>query len=524
MTAALRPGRATLSLAVGRSLPATAPVRETVLLDRNSGFRDACARTMHNPSRTQSAVFRVVSRTLLNSTPQDCSETQNGVVQERLVIPLNEVMGRYQLGQSSAGLCLRAPGVGREFFFEKKLDYFDRECSKRHCVIEMDDRGKVRVRDLSSRNGTWLRRSPGISNRPLDGWEQLRVGVSYPLELHHRIQLGARSSIEYEFLGLTSDAHIRVRYCSKSNDAMIHEHDWEWIPLPPTGEAWHTSHLKDTQGQPCHGAPHFSVNVRQNDDGYYLATISYDEYQGKQTSGYTQTTGSKVYGAELVEYEEYGDSELYQVGYEVLLPGGDSNETRGYSVPESQTPHFFLRSEYLVMRALVDKEGWTTRATLDFSEHLGSRRHSTEITFNRRSVRGDDKKRKSKVELAEHQYYSAEAKSLRHAIVCALVERRLQDQQNPHVDPTWLTSDAIIGLTNFHEISQKDFINNASKWRSDIAKLLEANASEFQRSMGKDIAIPEEQDWKSFVEFNHGPEVFSLRLHPSIQVYATREP
>lgn len=492
-------------------------------IDRKPGMRDSRLRPMHNLSRSHSAVFRVISRSLRDSTPEDCADDQHGVIQERLIIPLNGIMGRYQLGQASAGLCLRAPGVGRECFYEKQLDYFDRECSKRHCVIELDDQGQTRIRDLSSTNGTWLWRAPRAGRQKLGQWEELQVGVSYPLELHQRIQIGDRSDFEYEFLGLTENAQIRIRYCAKNNDAIVHEHDWEWIPLSPNGKPWHTSELKDAKGQPLHGAPHFSVRIHQRDCGSYLAEIEYDSYQGKRAPGYTQETGSKVYGAELVEHDEYGDSELYQVGYELLLPGNSGFETVGHGGPSTDTPHFFLRSQFLVMRALVDEEGWTTKASLHFSEYLTSQRHSTAITFYRTSAKDDANNRLSKDELSPGQYYSEKPKSIRQAIVCALVERRLRDQSTRAQDPGWLTRDDIIGLTKFKELSQKDFSNNASKWRSDIAKFLETNAIEFQRSLNKLVAIPEEQDWKSFVEFKGTPQDLSLRLHPGIRVEATRD-
>lgn len=471
---------------------------------------------MPNPAETLSAMFRVTSRLLQDNT-QDEAHGQGGLVQERLIIPCNSIMGRHQLGQSSAGLCLRGPGVGRERFFEKNLDYFDNECSKRHCIIELDETLTPRIRDFSSTNGTWLWR-PSASKNAQGRWEQLKVGISYRLELHQRIQLGEQSVYEYEFLGLTPNAHIRVRYCSKANDALIHEHDWEWRAIVPDGTPWSTRQMVDPQGHPLHGSPHFSVQVAITSSGSYRANIEYEPWQGKTTSGYIQNSGSAIYGAELVEHDEYGDSEQYQIGYEVLLPGPSEHVTALNASNPRTIPQIFLRSENLSIKVELDSEGWTIKALLFLTRFAELAHQSTEIAFHRARKRRAPSTRFSPDELDADQYYSEQPKSLRHAILCALVKQRLQDQDNATRDPGWISLRQVVGLTDSKELSQREFKNSATTWRIEIAKVLEATAVEVQRRLNQLVGIPQEQDWKSFVEFDTETDNLQLRLHPGILV------
>lgn len=471
-------------------------------------------------SQTHCAVFRVYSRTVRDSAPLDQEEPEEGVVQERLLIPLNAVMGRHQLGQSSSGLCLRGPGVGRECFYEKQLDYFDRECSKRHCIIELDDEGEPRIRDFSSTNGTWVWRSTSSTSSRAGTWERLSVGLSCALKVGQRVQLGHRSNYEYEFLGLVAGAHVRIRYCSKTHDDIIHEHDWEWIMLPCDGSSWSSRELTNAQGETMHQGPHLRVRVEPGPLSGYLAHVEYEDTQLKSKGGYTQSSGSQVYGAELIEHEEYGDSELYQVGYELLLPGRGGQNTALNRDTAIDNRQLFLRSRYLRLHAELDEEGWASRARLDFADFLTAGPYSTELTFNAVRSGGTASPRFEPGELAPEQYYSAHAKSLRHAIVCALIQKRLEDQRKRVQDAGWISQFEVIGLTEFKEISGKEFRNNASKWRNDIGKLLRANATELQRSLHQIVAIPEEQEWTSFVEFRGSKEALSLRLHPGIWVEA----
>lgn len=469
-------------------------------------------------AHTHCAVFRVYSRTVRDSAPLDQDTPEEGIVQERVLIPLNAVMGRHQLGQSSGGLCLRGPGVGRECFYEKQLDYFDRECSKRHCIIELDDEGQPRIRDFSSTNGTWLWRSLASTSSRGGSWERLSAGLSYPLLPGQRIQLGHRSNYEYEFVGLSSDAHIRIRYCAKTHDDLIHEHDWEWISIPPDASLWSSRDLKNSKGELLHQGPHLKVRVEAGTTPGYLAHIEYEGAQQQSKPGYTQTSGSQIYGAELIEHEEFGDSELYQVGYELLLPGRGGQKTALNGDTSIDSRQIFLRSRYLRLRADFDEEGWATRARLDFAEFLTAGPYSTDLTFNAVRNSGSSNERYTPQELAVGQYYSARPKSLRHAIVCALIQKRLDDQRLRVQDPGWISQFEVIGLTESKEISGKEFQNNASKWRNDISKLLLANATELQRNLNQLVAIPQEQDWKSFVEFRGSKDDLSLRLHPGIWV------
>lgn len=469
--------------------------------------------------KTHCAVFRVVSLEVQRANPEDMGTPGHGVIQERLILPLNSIMGRSQLGQAGAGLGLHAPGVAHSNFFVKKLDFFDNKfCSKLHCFIEVDEYNQVRIRDNSSTNGTWL-----LSRD--QNWVRLEPGSSHALEIQQKIRLGgANSQYEYEYLGLSPHAHIRVRYCSKSNDTLIQGHHWEWMRIPMNGTVWSTRNLQSIDGLALHGGPHFDVQITRAEDGTLRASVGYDAIPNRVPRTFLQKRGSTVYGAELEGHDEDGDSEIYQVGYELLLPGEVEDAiTPILGAPIEHTRRYFLRSSSLRFHAQIDEEGWTTQARIDFANLDPIGVFSTNIKFYRVHQNTPPKEeRLTRAEVVEDGFYSSTPKTIRQAMTCALIERRLRDQRHQEQEPGWVTPEEIVGLTEFRTLDNAKFLRSFKKWRSDLRDQLSNRAIEIQRGLPKYISIPAEQDWLDFVELVDEQDALKIRLHPEIRVEATR--
>lgn len=466
--------------------------------------------------KTHCAVFRATSRDLTSVSPEKFSQPEEVVIQEQVIIPLNAMMGRHQLGQANAGLAVDAPGIAISNYFVQSVDYFDNVyCSGLHCFVEVDHKGQIRIRDNNSTNGTWLLASS-------KSWQRLPAGRSHRLEMGQRIRLGGQNSkYEYEYMGLSSHAHIRIRHCSKNNDALIDTHHWEWMKIPADGQVWSTRELRNPAGVPLHGGPHFEVCVTRNSNGLLQAQIDYERVGNRLPLRFIQTEGSSIYGAELWGLDEDWESENYQVGYELLLPG----EIRGMITPivgkevERSCRHFAY-TESLRFDAQLDEEGWASHAHIVLTSLAMLGYYGTEIKFYgvRNIAAANQPARLTPAEIPPNGMYSKTAKSIRQAITCGLIELRRRDQECPDQAPGWMIPDDIVGLTQFRELSAEKFLSNFKKWRSDIRDQLLMTSTNAQGTLPKYIAIPYEQDWLNFVELETRGETIQVRLHPKIRV------
>lgn len=466
--------------------------------------------------KTHCAVFRATSRDFTRTTVDESDEPEQVVIQEQVIIPLNAMMGLNQLGQSNAGLGIDAPGIASGNFFIQSVDYFDNVyCSALHCFVEVDHEGLIRIRDNNSTNGTWLYSSDR-------GWHRLPAGRSHLLEMGQRIRLGGKNSkYEYEYLGLSSHAHIRIRHCSKSNDTLIDTHHWEWMKIPADGRVWSTRELRNQAGVPLHGGPHFDVCVTRDSNGSLQAQIDYDRVANRLPLRFIQTEGAGIYGAELWDLQEDCEAENYQVGYELLLPGaipGAVTPIVGKEVERSS--RYFAHTTSLRFDAQVDDEGWASHAHVVLASLAKLGYYGTEIKFYgvQNRARASLPARLTPAELPPNGMYSKTAKSIRQAIICGLLELRRRDQESPNQEPSWLTPSDIVGLTQYRELSDEKFLSNFKKWRSDIRDQLLTTSAVAQGTLPKYIAIPYEQDWLNFVELETQGQKIRARLHPKIRV------
>lgn len=466
--------------------------------------------------KTHCAVFRAMSRDLTRQSKDDSETADEVVIQEQVIIPLNAVMGRDRVGQGNSGLGMDAPGIARGNYFIQSVDYFDNVyCSALHCFVEVDHECHIRIRDNNSTNGTWLL----SSNRT---WERLPSGRSHLLEMGQRIRLGGKDSkYEYEYLGLSSHAHIRIRHCSKTNDTLIDTHHWEWMKIPADGRVWSTRNLRTESGTRLHGGPHFDVRVTRDENGSLQAQIDYDRVANRLPLRFVQQQGSSIYGAELWGEDEDWESDNYQVGYELLLPG----EIPGAVTPivgkeDERSSRYFTETKSLRFDARLDDEGWASHAHIELASLARLGNFITEIKFYgvQRSSNESKPARLTLAELSPNAMYSKAAKSIRQAITCGLIEQRRRDQKSPNQDPGWLTPNDIVGLTQYRELSANKFLTNFKKWRSDIRDQLVSTSSGAQRALPKYISTPFEQDWLSFVELEMDGEQPRVRLHPQIRV------
>lgn len=220
------------------------------------------------------AIFRVTRVGADPSLPRSARPRNETVVQEHFLVPLSSVVGRGSLMPAHEQQLVRGPASFGERFHEKQQDYFDQEVSRRHCTIELDPYHRVRVRDLASTNGTWLSRSSPRQQRRQ--WEALLPGRSYLLNAGHGLRLGENSVYQYTYLGLSYDAHVRLRLCAHEMLDLVDMERWEWQRISLQDPPWSTRDgLGSTQG-PLHQGPHFRVSLQAGPNRALQAHVEYD--------------------------------------------------------------------------------------------------------------------------------------------------------------------------------------------------------------------------------------------------------
>lgn len=441
-----------------------------------------------NPlSKNATALFRVHQQNIRSilSTNEDfeCS-----TVQDLFLVPLNSVVGRGSIIPAHEQQRVVGPSSFAKRFHEKKQDYFDQEASRRHCTVEVDDAGRVRIRDLASTNGTWLRHS-SRSRR----WSALSVGRSYRLQPGSQVRLGKNSRYVYEYLGLSSDAYIRVRICSSDNLSLIDLDQWNWKLLSESDGVWSTRDHCDERGEPYHGSPHFDVRLFRSQEGSMLARIEFEPSCLKSSClVHVQSSGHELHGAELEsdtinpesQESELG-SEEYKVVYELALPGTDRDLTSGAEF------RVFLATKTLCLESEIGSEGWPRIARFRFAANQNNMRlPSLELHF--RAAKGDEER----------------SKSFRHAFVRALFEQRIQDiESGLQLDEFgWVNVRIVQKLLGQYDLTETRFRSTVYRWRNDVQNKLAEIAFRIQQSNVTTVAIPDEEDWNCVEEEQVGTE------------------
>lgn len=451
---------------------------------------------MSRLSKHAIALFRVHLHSLPGAlaTADDLACT---VVQDLFLAPLNSVLGRGSIKPAHQQQRVVGPSSFARRFHEKKQDYFDQEVSRRHCTVEVDDVGQVRLRDLASTNGTWLRRSSRARR-----WSSLAVGRSYRLEPGNRVRLGENSRYAYEYLGLSSDAYIRVRLCSSDNLSLIDLNQWEWKLLSESAGIWSTRDHCDERGRPYHGSPHFDVQLSRSETGSMLARV---EFEPSRLNGsglvHMQASGHQLHGAELESVTANSDtqerelaSEEYKVIYELALPGPDKELTSGTGF------RVFLETRSLCLESELDQDGWPQTAKFRFAaKQQNLRLPSLELHF--RAAKGDEDG----------------SKSFRHAFVRALFVQRLQDMKcgTQSEDSGWVDLSTVQELLSQHELTESRFRSSVYRWRNDVQNKLAEAAFRIQLLNITTIAIADEENW-TFLEEEQDGATCRFRLAPAI--------
>lgn len=465
--------------------------------------------------RTASALFRIhgtLNEQSQGRGPSDSStvDSSGRIHQERLVIPLNRMMGRRQLEQPRDELPVYSPGKGGDdFYVVPRLDYFDRMASREHCMIELDDESQVCVRDLGSTFGTMLQRGP--EGAPLE----LTPGISYPLQPGFRLRLGRDSCVEYEFRGITSDIHIRLRYWSRDIEFPLEQTPFEWMPIQRDGGSWSSADMPGFPDSPLHDPPH--IRVRSEVRGEMpMATIELEASAVSSAQRTQQFVGSMIHGADLDTSGEPDIVHHFRVGYELLMPGPSAKETGVAPIN-----HKFLRPKHLRIYAVLDREDWLTHASIAYSHIHTPEQYRTAVGF-----KGDIAQPTTSLQEIELRQTTgiirpgnAKKPSVRKAIVAALLERRRQDLLAPaDREMSWVRRQDIEALRGGEAISEDAFQNNFTRWRSELAGELEQNAFRFRETRAKTLAIPDKVDWNHIVESRSEGGELQLRLGESIDL------
>lgn len=497
------------------------PARSELALDRDPKVWKAGVMSSELDRRARSAVFRIHIQPAQAKPAARPSETTSGtdvvpLRQERLVIPLNRVMGRNQLDQPSSSLSVYGPGEGgEELFIVPTLDYFDRLASRQHCMIELDEQGQVRVRDLGSTYGTFLQRDSSATAKE---WIRLAPGVSYLLLPGQRLRLGEGSVAEYEYTGVTSDVHIRLRYWSRDISFPLECTPFEWTALPSHQGEWSSAKMLGEGDAPLHDPPHLTVRTELR-GGVPVASVELEATSETEPKRTAQYSGSMIHGADLDTSGEPDLVQHFRAGYELLLPGPSSKET-GMGMIE----HTFLRPERLRFHAVLDVRNWISFLSVGFA-HLHTP-HSYQTCLGSKGDGAYDISSLPPLDPAQVsqicRHEGVKALSISKAIAVALVERRRLDlQQGPSKEPGWISKDQVIALRR-SDLSEEKFQNNFTKWRSDVAKKLKTAAAGLRETRAKTCAIPEEADWIRFVETKDDGDCMSIRFVPTVELQFIR--
>lgn len=436
--------------------------------------------------------------------------------QERLVIPLNRIMGRNQLEQPSSSLPVYGPGEGGDaLFVVPTLDYFDRLASREHCMIELDEDGEVRVRDLGSTYGTFLQRHEKMS---ADQWLGLSPGVSYVLVPGQRLRLGQDSVVEYEYTGISSDIHIRLRYWSRDISFPLESSPFEWTAISADGGSWSSASVLGETGPTLHDAPHLTVRCELRGK-VPVATVELEATEVSPSTRTVQVSGSSMHGADLDTSGEPDVVHHFRAGYELLLPGPSRKETG-----MGMIAHTFLQPSHLRFHAVLDARNWLSFVSVGYAHVHTPNNYRTGVEF-----KGDGSY--DTTALAELEYAAVDeirredgikVPSLSKAIVVALIERRRLDRtQGGAQEAGWVTREHVVELRG-QEVSEDQFQNNFTKWRSELAKKLKISAAAFRQTRAKSFAIPEEADWIKFAESKVVDDRMFIRLSPTIEVQFLR--
>lgn len=442
------------------------------------------------------------------------TDGSGAVRQERLVIPLNRIMGRNQLEQPRASLPIYSPGEGGdELFVAPTLDYFDNRASREHCMIELDEGQNVCVRDLGSSYGTLLCRDQG-QGKDLR-WDLLTPGVSYGLKAGYRLRLGVESSVEYEYVGTTPDIHIRLRYWSRDIVFPLECTPFEWVSIPTDGGQWSSAQILGEGGQPLHDGPHLTVRTSLG-EVWPVARVELEATEVSAQKDTVQLSGSMIHGADLDTSGEPDVLHNFRVGYELLLPGPSSKATGlGF------VNHTFLSPQRLKFHAVLDAQGWLSFVAVGYAHVQTPESYRTPVEF-----KGDRSYDTSSLPVSEPHTVSeiarrgddAKKPSLSKAIVVALLEqRRLDLLAGAGAEAGWVSRQAVARVLG-EEFSEEKFQNNFTKWRSELSKKLKITASSFRETRSKTCGIPEEVDWTKFAESRTEEGRLFVRLCPMIEL------
>lgn len=458
---------------------------------------------MHDLAKTATALFRVHQRSLKSRAPGS-SDAVSTVVQDLFIAPLNSIIGRGTLKPAHEQQRVVGPSSLTKRFHEKRQDYFDQEVSRRHCSIEVDDEGKVRIRDLASTNGTLILKSSRAQK-----WITLAAGRSYRLEPGNRVRLGKKSLYEYEYLGLSVDAHIRVRLCSRDNLSLIDMNHWEWKRLLVQDRPWSTRQHCDESGQPYHGAPHFEVRLTRSPQDLLSAEVHFESSHAASNYVYQQASGHALHGAELETITITQDptnrdllSEEYRVVYELALPGHDSDLTAGTDF------RLFLSSNKLQFRNGLDPEGWPQSSSISF----GVEPDGPGVDLHFRAPKS------ASSPTGKDTDSTHSGRSFRHALVKSLTEQRLQDLQTKATPERmgWVGLTTIHALLDDPSLDERRFRSSVYRWKNDLQKKLAEASQEFQLSNIAAIAIADEETWDFLEESVDEDDKPQFRLRPGI--------
>lgn len=471
--------------------------------------------------RAHSAVFRIhiqpeSGRARPHALEMSCGAESVPLRQGCLVIPLNRIMGRNQLEQPSSSLPVYGPGEGGdELFIVPMLDYFDRLASREHCMIELDEQGKVRVRDLGSSYGTFLQRHSSASAKE---WIRLAPGVSYLLLPGQRLRLGEGSVAEYEYTGLTSDVHIRLRYWSRDISFPLEASPFEWTAIPSREGVWSSASVLGDASAPLHDPPHLTVRTELR-GGVPVATVELDATPVSEAKRSVQHSGSMIHGADLDTSGEPDLVQHFRAGYELLLPGPSSKETG-----MGMIAHTFLVPDHLRFHAVLDVRNWVSFVSVGFSHIHTPQNYRTgigskgEASYDTSSLPRLDPTVVAQIRRDER----IKPPSISKAIVVALIERRRLDlSQSSDKAPGWITKEQVSALRG-SEVTEEQFQNNFTKWRSELAKKLKVSAAGLRETRAKTCAIPEEVDWIRFAESKVEEGNMFVRLGPTIDLHFLR--
>lgn len=466
--------------------------------------------------RSASALFRIhgtLNEQGRAQLPRDSSSVGSSgrIHQERLVIPMNRMMGRRQLEQPRDELSVYSPGKGGDdLYVVPRLDYFDRMASREHCMIEVNDESQVCVRDLGSTFGTTLKRGP-------DGEHfELTPGISYPLQPGSRLRLGRESCVEYEFTGVTSDLHIRLRYWSRDIEFPLEQTPFEWMSIERDGGCWSSADMPGFPDKPLHDPPH--IRVRSELRGAMpIATVELEASAVSSEQQTQQFVGSMIHCADLDTSGEPDIVHHFRTGYELLMPGPSAKETGiGPAVD-----HSFLRPQYLRIYAVLDRKDWLTHASIAYSHIHTPEQYRTPVGFKGDIAQPTTSLQEIELEQVEEILRPQEAKkpSVRKAIVAALLEKRRQDLiAGLDSEMNWVNRQDVEALRGGEEMSEDSFQNNFTRWRSELASELEQNAFRLRETRSKTLAIPEKVDWNRIVESRSEGGQLYLRLGMSIEL------